>query len=428
MNGTDFDRTLMAWLNEAAPRRAPEGLAEAVASDVRGRRSKGGVLALLTERPMRSSGRVVLGSPGVRAVYVAGLLILVLSLAVGAIAVGARLLPSRPLPSPFGPAANGLVAFDTHAAIFVANADGSGVRPIVSLPGASSPTFSPDGTRLAFYSEPPEEAPTTVYVANADGSNPIVVASNLWISTDKRPSWSPDSRQFVVSAESGPNRNDERLFIISADGSGIFPLGEDHPTDPLRRLWPSWSPDGAWIAFQGIASSLSPDESRLYLIRADGRDEHKLLISARFLGSPASWQPIPTHSKLAFSAGLSAMTQDVLVYDPDTDRAVQISRDARNEGGPAWSPDGQRIAWWVAESESTGSIRIANKDGIGAQATLLANGINGRPAWSPDGTKIYSSNFERTSLIVITLDGSEPPIVVPHAEGQGMPTWQRIAP
>jgi Tol biopolymer transport system component len=428
----DFDRTLTAWLNEAAPQRVPEGIAEAVATAVGRRRPKRRLVALLTEPPIRRAGRIVVGAPAVRGAYLVGLAILLLSLAAAAIAVGSRLLPTRSLPPPFGPAGNGLIAFDTHAAVLVANADGSGVRPLVSdLPGASSATWSPDGTKLAFYSEPPEVAPTELWVVDADGTHLTRLAADLWMSSDKRPSWSPDGRQLVVSAESGPNRNDERLYIVSVDGGEMRQLGQEHPQDPIRRLLPAWSPDGQWIAFQGIVASKPLPAVRLYLIRPDGRDERLLPTAGRYGFDPpgAEWLGDPLQEKLVYSAGETEDARDIYAFDVEAGRETRISAANTWEFGPAWSPDGGRIAWYDTGDSRGPVLKIANAAGNGGTTTLSGRGIGAAFVhWSPDGARLYGASLGNTAVVVLIIDGSEPPMMIRHVAGQGWPTWQRVAP
>ena len=57
------------------------------------------------------------------------------------------------------------------------------------------------------------------------------------------------------------------------------------------------------------------------------------------------------------------------------------------EGGPAWSPDGRRIAF-----ESNWQVWVVNADGSGQRQLTRKGAHNFNPAWSPDGTRIA---FER---------------------------------
>ena len=150
MNAPDRTSTesLTAWLDEQAPMREPDGLLERVtgridsarAGSPAGPSSKGG-------SPCRPQARF--GAIPRTAIILALLTLLLASLA--AIGVGSQPGPD-PAP-PFGLARNGLIAFDSGGDIWVAEPDGSDPRLFVSGPGFDiDPTFSPDGTKLAFWS------------------------------------------------------------------------------------------------------------------------------------------------------------------------------------------------------------------------------------------------------------------------------------
>jgi WD40-like Beta Propeller Repeat len=97
-----------------------------------------------------------------------------------------------------------------------------------------------------------------------------------------RPSWSPDGTQLVFERQViGPPRNgmcQATVFVVDADGSHLRPLV------PARMiaLWPSWSPDGARIAFHSATPKPGafddPDRvtADIYTVRPDGTDLQQL--------------------------------------------------------------------------------------------------------------------------------------------------------
>ena len=71
--------------------------------------------------------------------------------------------------------------------------------------------------------------------------------------------------------------------------------------------------------------------------------------------------------------------------------------DGEREEGPAWSPDGSRIAYIGISSDSTSHVFVMNADGSG-QTPLTSLGrqsdfLSPVPAWSPDGTRIAYSGL-----------------------------------
>src|SRR5216684_907488 len=79
--------------------------------------------------------------------------------------------------------------------IWVANADGSGLKPLTRITdkfvSASEPDWSPDGSKLIFVSK------GNVWVMNTDGSSPKPLTNLPAKSTPVSPVWSPDGRKIA---------------------------------------------------------------------------------------------------------------------------------------------------------------------------------------------------------------------------------------
>jgi dipeptidyl aminopeptidase/acylaminoacyl peptidase len=130
---------------------------------------------------------------------------------------------------------------DGGRAIYIMNADGSDVKRLTPLAGDSfHPTWSPDGTRIAFVSV--RAANPDVYVANADGSGELRLTNNPTIDTD--PAWSPDGARIAFSSDRAGNHD---IYVMSADGSGVIRMTNNTTLD----RYPAWSPDGSRLAFSG---------------------------------------------------------------------------------------------------------------------------------------------------------------------------------
>src|SRR4051794_5678316 len=81
---------------------------------------------------------------------------------------------------------------DNNADVWIMNADGGDVRPLVTTPGDERyPALSPDGTRLVYRTGDPPE----IWVARADGSDPVQLTRNALF--DSAPSWSPDGTRIA---------------------------------------------------------------------------------------------------------------------------------------------------------------------------------------------------------------------------------------
>jgi TolB protein len=126
----------------------------------------------------------------------------------------------------------------TRAGVWVARADGTGARRIVPRFAEyltyASPTWSPDGTQIAYVRVDNGHETSELWVVNDDGTH---LHGLTIVHFAESPSWSPDGRWIAYAGDGG-------LSEVRADGSARrLLLARDVTT-------PAWSPDGAAIAFQ----------------------------------------------------------------------------------------------------------------------------------------------------------------------------------
>src|SRR5215204_3542268 len=101
-----------------------------------------------------------------------------------------------------------------------------------------SPAWSPDGRRIAFYSE--RDGNAEIYVMNADGTGVTRLTNTR--ADEGYPAWSPDGR--TISFDSDRDGNFD-VFAMNVDGTNVRPLTRH----PGRDVSASWSPDGRAIVF-----------------------------------------------------------------------------------------------------------------------------------------------------------------------------------
>ena len=168
-------------------------------------------------------------------------------------------------------------AFGDISYIYVMNADGSSQVRITPVDGhAMRPTWSPDGSRIAFQTRRNAVGNDEIYVMNADGSNPVRLTNHLqpgW-----GPAWSPDGTKIAYVTYDEVGNAD--IFVMNPDGSGRVNLTNDVGFDND----PDWSPDGSRIAFTKDAD--------LFIMNADGTNPSRIeLAGTANTATIPKWSP-----------------------------------------------------------------------------------------------------------------------------------------
>jgi Tol biopolymer transport system component len=157
-----------------------------------------------------------------------------------------------------------------HAHIWTIHRDGTGLARVVKGQDAR---WSPDGRRIVF-DAPTRESEGDVFVANADGSGVRrLTTARGW---ESPAAWSRDGRTILFTRMPASGANEPSVMTMNADGSSLRRLG--------RGFAAAWSPDGTKILY---ASSVDPDTSRLYVMDADG--SHRRRLSSVAAADP-SWR------------------------------------------------------------------------------------------------------------------------------------------
>jgi TolB protein len=287
-------------------------------------------------------------------------------------------------------------------ALYVMRPDGSGQRrltpPELSVSGTGDPpSWSPDGSRLAFAADTP--VGYGIWVVRADGSGLILAAGG-----GIEPAWSPRSNQIAFVSSAGQAVH---IALVEADGTGLRILTTGDEVDRL----PAWSPDGRSIAFVRIDSGLASAE--LYRVRLDGTELTRLAPFDTELGTrPPSWDP--NGRRITFSHG-----GRVLVVSPGAPAPRRLAKGTL----PAFSPDGRKIAF-VRDS----ALVVMNSDGTGARTLRNAKGdfFTSGPRWSRDGrTLVFATVRERADhdLYSIEAEGRGLRRLTNNAIDERLPAW-----
>jgi dipeptidyl aminopeptidase/acylaminoacyl peptidase len=332
------------------------------------------------------------------------------------VATAAVFVGSQPrLPAPFGPAANGLVAYAHNGDIYTVDPVTEMRRVIVTGPEMDhDPRWSLDGARLVFLRA--KGGGDIPVVANADGSDQIVAKTEPLDAADTDSiAWSPDGRTIAIAADLDGSR---AIYFVDAIDGDVTILATDYLS--LEVHWRP--PDGRQLLFLG-GTSASP---RLILYSLEDGIAREIPISGEDDPDlrPAGWTP--DGRRFAFHRG-SAELDEVRTH------LVDVATGAETIVPVAFghvSNDGTRIAGFNEDGSRTW-LCVARIDGgpclrIGMEAPPPGATHHAGLQWSPDDEWLLTRPVLGGPAVLVDPDGGRPD--QPSWLTDGAESWQRLAP
>jgi len=433
-----FDRELPDLLEQLAPRAVPDYRDDIVRQTARMRQRPA---LMFPERwlPVSVITSRALAAPPVRWRIVGLVALLLLALAVGlAIIAGSQ----RHVPAPFGPAANGVVAYEQGGDIFTANPVTGLAKAVVT--GTTTdlrPVFSRDGTHMVFERQGAADTIGRLIVTRPDGSGAIVATPEALVAFDTYAgsvpsySFSPDGTEIALwSYASG------ELWIAQADGGGVRQVDL-----PIKVGEVAYAPaNGAELIVAGTPNGGT--NGGIYAVDVKTGASRTIVAPAAGVGV-GFIRVSPGGSRLAYVSSVDTTPDNpgpgpgryrvhVVGLDGVNDITLPLPAGAIFQDAPAWSNDGTRLAITrgYAQHNEDMALAVVPADASGTGVESI-HGLTGccdtMLQWSPDDTSVLvmpeggNDGITTQHLLLDPLTGHTAP--APWT-AVNPPAWQRVAP
>jgi dipeptidyl aminopeptidase/acylaminoacyl peptidase len=250
------------------------------------------------------------------------------------------------------------------------------VRPMTVPPGGKfHPRYSPDGKHVAYSLDLDGSESFHIVTMDLASGRQTDLTPDIPFAHQPNLGWSPDGRQLAVLSDAA---GQFALYALPLNGGGArLLLDVGHP------CWDAhWSPDGHWIA---VEVEWHGQDRSIFLVDPEGGKTRQLQLNGEALNAmnPA-WSP--DGQTLAFCADPDGW-YGIGLYHPGLRTLRWLEGAGGEDTDPAWSPDGNRLVCVHTRGSDT-SLRIHDLSGHNVTSYRLARGLYSHPRFSRDGESL----------------------------------------
>jgi dipeptidyl aminopeptidase/acylaminoacyl peptidase len=272
----------------------------------------------------------------------------------------------------------------------------------------ASPPREVTGIQVIHDMQAPVDRPVVIRMEFflVDGSDAIVAEQELELVIDPMVCSNPEVGTVVFSNRppSGAPETDSEIWTLDIGTSAATPLTANQQIEDVD---PAWSPGRDEIAF--LSNRQDPDRVNfdLVVMEAAGGAQTPVTdldMSGESAGDPA-WSPVAGQRRIAFSRGPTGFGDgNIWILDLDqpvgsAGRLRQLTTGGNDDWSPAWSPDGERIAF-----ARGGTIHVVPADGSAAPTPIYtADSVAGLD-WGPEGIVFDLYSFATSKARLARVD------------------------
>ena len=303
--------------------------------------------------------------------------------------------------------------------------------PLTSYPGSEYyPSFSPDGTQVAFSWDGEKQDNFDIYVKLVGAEPPLRLTTNP--AEETSPAWSPDGRWIafdrvlpggkvavvLISPIGGPERILTEMYFEHTNVDGHFL---------------AWSPDSRWLAMAGADT---PDGLMGLFLYSVETGEKRRLTSPPTTNCLGDSCPAfsPDGRTLAFFRWASYHNSDLYFLELSQDfkpvaEPKRLTFGNWRASSPAWAMDGSSLIFSPSSGQGSSLWRVAASDSSKPQR-LAAIGANGAyPAISRRGNRLafaqelYDENIWRLEIPTPGGKANPPQKFIASTRNEGVPRF-----